>query len=109
MASAPTSRPAAIVGSIHDDPQKTPDTVHCGVACDGGAIDVSLKDRDSVLVSIPDGARMGAADVDDGSELAKQPKRFGADDKLFRLDRASISECLPLASDDVEKAAMAHQ
>jgi hypothetical protein len=29
---------------------------------------------------------------------------FGVDDKLFRLDRAALDQCLPLAADKNEKA-----
>ena len=91
--------------SLKDDPEKKPGTVHCGVVCDGGSIDVSLKDTGSVLVSIPDGARVGAPGIGDGTESGAEPKRFGPDDKLFRLDPTDLAQCLPLADDD-DRAAM---
>jgi len=56
-----------------------------------------------VLVSIPEGARIWRAGSDDDSD---HRKRFGADDKLFRLDRTALTQCLSLADDDKEKAAM---
>jgi hypothetical protein len=80
-------------------------TVHCGVDCDGGAIDVTLKTDGNVLVGVPAGARLwkpGADNPDDNVHGA-----FGPDDKLFRLDRATLGECLPLAVDKDERARLA--
>ena len=77
-------------------------TAHCNVDCDGGAIDVTLKTDGAVLVGIPAGARLwkpGADSPDDNVHGA-----FGPDDKLFRLDRAALGECLPLAVDKDERA-----
>jgi hypothetical protein len=82
-----------------------PAGVHCAIACDGGAIDVALKDNGSVLLTIPNGARVwkpGSIDPDENVHGA-----FGEDDKLFRLDRASLSQCEPLGADKSEKAALA--
>ena len=76
--------------------------VHCNVDCDGGAIDVTLKTDGAVLVGIPAGARLwkpGADNPDDNVHGA-----FGPDDKLFRLDRAALGKCLPLAVDKDERA-----
>ncbi|MGO4334604.1 hypothetical protein AB4037_06810 [Labrys sp. KB_33_2] len=75
---------------------------HCSVDCDGGAIDVRLKNEKSVLVAIPDGARIWKAGSD--SEDSDERKRFGADDKLFRLDRTALTDCLSLVGDEDEKA-----
>ena len=77
-------------------------TAHCNVDCDGGAIEVTLKTDGNVLVGIPAGARLwkpGDDNPDDNVHGA-----FGPDDKLFRLDRAALSECLPLAADKNERA-----
>jgi len=77
-------------------------TAHCNVDCDGGAIDVTLRTDGNVLVGIPAGARLwkpGDDNPDDNVHGA-----FGPDDKLFRLDRAALSECLPLAVDKDERA-----
>jgi hypothetical protein len=79
-------------------------TLHCGVECDGGQIDVSVKNEKSVLVSIPDGARTW--DPESGDDPPANI-RFGVDDKLFRLDRASLKDCLPVISDDDIKAEIA--
>jgi hypothetical protein len=91
-------------GSIHDaGAGGSAAAVHCGVDCDGGSIDVAIKDAKSVLVSIPTGARIWRAGSNNDSDEAK---RFGADDKVFRLDKAALTECLRLADDSKEKAAM---
>ena len=71
--------------------------------CDGGNIDVSLRDAKSVLVGIPAGARISSDR--DADEMVDHSKRFGSDDKIFRLDRAKVAECLGLA-DDADKPAM---
>lgn len=85
-----------------DAPAAQAKVAHCGVDCDGGAIDVRLKDEKSVLVAIPDGARIWKAGSD--SEDSDERKRFGADDKLFRLDRTALTDCLSLVGDEDEKA-----
>jgi hypothetical protein len=91
--------------SIHDtgDTKGSVGVAHCGVDCDGGSIDVAIKDAKSVLVSIPTGARIWRAGSDNDDD---QSKRFGSDDKVFRLDKAALIECLRLADDSKEKAAM---
>jgi hypothetical protein len=91
-------------GSIGDgspDGGKT-NAVHCGVDCDGGSIDVTLKNDKSVLVAIPEGARISKVG-DTSDEDKDESRRFGSDDELFRLDRAKLSDCLPLVDGD-EKA-----
>jgi hypothetical protein len=90
-------------GSIHDTSDVGGAAAHCGVDCDGGSIDVAIKDQKSVLVSIPYGARIWRAGSVNDSDRAK---RFGADDKAFRLDKVALTECLHLADDSKEKAAM---
>jgi len=92
-------------GSIHDtnDVGGSAGVAHCGVDCDGGSIDVAIKDAKSVLVSIPNGARIWRAGSDDDRDRVK---RFGADDKVFRLDKMALSECLRLADDGKEKASL---
>jgi len=78
--------------------------LNCPIDCDGGTIDVRLRDAGSIYVSIPYGAlTWDPAKPDD--EPSEQ-SRFGSDDKLFRLDRVAVSDCLPLADDDAEKADM---
>jgi hypothetical protein len=94
-------------GSIHDaaDAGGSAEVAHCGVDCDGGSLDVAIKNEKSVLVSIPEGARLWRAGGDDDSGSDGR-KRFGADDKVFRLDKVALTECLRLAVDNREKASM---
>jgi hypothetical protein len=74
----------------------------CGFDCDGGHIDMRVKDAQSILVAIPDGAHTWDPTAAEPPPDAK----FGTDDKLFRLDRASLQDCLPEALDDDTKAAI---
>ncbi len=90
-------------GGLHGDDGKSISTARCGVACDGGSIDVTLETKGSVLVGIPDGARMW-----DPNEAGSPPdttvsRKFGKDDKVFRLERTALAECMPLASDASER------
>jgi hypothetical protein len=75
---------------------------HCGVDCDGGQIDVALKDKDAMLLGIPEGARLWKPGDDDPN--ANVHGAFGPDDKLFRLDRAPAAECAEEGADTAEKA-----
>ena len=60
-------------------------SLHCGVDCDGGSFGIRQKDENALLIDIPDGASL----ID-----SRTPKaRFGEDDKVFRLDRAPVSDC----------------
>jgi hypothetical protein len=88
-----------------DDPNGAV-TAHCSIACDGGSLDVALKDNGSLLVTIPDGARTFTPGLDDDKEPRRLHGGFGADDKLFRVDRADIKQCLELGADKQEKAQM---
>ena|GEM_PF-509171 len=92
-------------GAIHDtaDAGGSAGVAHCGVDCDGGSIDVAIKDAKSVLVSIPEGARLWRAGSDE-EEPGNTRKRFGADDKVFRLDKVALTQCLRLADDNKVKA-----
>jgi hypothetical protein len=87
------------------NPEAQPDAngafgVHCAVSCDGGSIGVALKDNGSVLVSIPDGARVWSPNANSDET---QHGAFGEDDKIFRLDRADPRQCLSIADDASEK------
>jgi hypothetical protein len=98
---------AGSCGAIHDTAAGggSAGVAHCGVDCDGGSIEVAIKDAKSVLVSIPDGARLWRAGSND-DEPGNTRKRFGADDKVFRVDKVALTQCLPLASESKEKAAL---
>jgi hypothetical protein len=75
--------------------------LNCGIDCDGGRIDIRVRDANSILVSIPDGAATWDAESEDEPP---DNERFGSDDKLFRLDRTALPDCLPLVFDDDVKA-----
>lgn len=77
--------------------------LNCPIDCDGGEIDVRLGDADSLLVAIPDGAQTWDPNAPDAEPDSSDAERFGTDDTLFRLDRTSVTDCLPLA-DDEQKA-----
>lgn len=75
----------------------------CGVDCDGGGLSVAMKNDQSVLIRL-ERIRIwqnNKPDDEAGTELVA-----GADDKIFRLDRASIEECASLVTDRKELAAM---
>jgi hypothetical protein len=78
----------------------------CGIDCDGGLIGVKVNGSRSVLVAIPYGARTWNPDDPDAGDAAPAGS-FGKDDKVFRLDRTSLGDCLPLVTDDDLKAALA--
>ena len=92
--------------SISDDGKSA---LNCPIDCDGGEIDVRLRDANSLLVSIPDGAQTWDPNNPDAEpdSAAYDAAHFGADDKLFRLDRTKLADCLPLAGDDETKADLA--
>ncbi|MDO6963594.1 hypothetical protein [Rhizobium alvei] len=80
-------------------------TLGCGVECDGGSLAVRVKDESAILVEIPDQVRIydPSADADDetnGADSIPRNARFGADDKLFRLDRTDLKDCLPVIYDE---------
>ena len=85
-----------------NEPTSAPNALHCGVDCDGGSINVDLKDADTVLVKLPYAVAVSrAASTDEPST-----DRFGSDDKIFKLTRAPVVTCLPLGLEDADKAAM---
>ena len=78
--------------------------VGCGVDCDGGGINVTLSpDRKSVIVRL-DSVRIWRANKPD--EEASHSLDGGADDRVFRVDRTSLSDCTALVTDRKELAAM---
>jgi hypothetical protein len=76
----------------------------CAVDCDGGGIGVALsKDDKSVVVRL-ERVRIWLRDKPDeetGDDLVA-----GADDKMFRLDRAELRQCAELVTDRKELAAI---
>lgn len=80
----------------------------CGVECDGGSLSVRVRNETSLLVDIPDSVRIYDPSSDDDTPDVELPKgaRFGADDKLFRLDRTDLKDCLPVIYDEEIKASV---
>jgi len=79
----------------------------CSVDCDGGGITVEVsRDDKSVIVRL-DSVRIWRANKPD--EEAAQSLKGGADDRVFRLDRASPNDCASLVADRKELAAMRHK
>ncbi len=78
----------------------------CGIDCAGGIIGVRLRDADTVLVDIPDGARTW--DPESDSDDTPAEAAFGSDDKTFKLTRTDLKECEPLAYDEALKALFAN-
>lgn len=75
----------------------------CSVDCDGGGITVELvRDDKSTLVRL-DSIRIWRNNKPDEDGF---PLSGGADDRVFRLDRASLDKCRSLVTDRQELAAM---
>ena len=85
-----------------NEPASAPNALHCAIDCDGGSINVDLKDADTVLVKLPSGIAVSGTGKDD----APSGDRFGSDDEVFKLTRAPVVTCLPLGMEDEDKAAM---
>jgi hypothetical protein len=76
----------------------------CGVDCDGGGIDIALtKDYNATLIRLE---RIRIWRNDKPDDEASDSLVAGADDKIFRLDRASLDECHSLVTDRKELAEM---
>ena len=77
-------------------------TLSCGIDCDGGHIDVRVKNETSLLVEIPTYARIfDPADLENDDRADVPDKaRFGADDKIFRVDRTDLRDCAPVIYDE---------
>ncbi len=80
----------------------------CDVDCDGGGVTVNLGNNDgSVIVKLPERIRIWKGK--DPDESAMSALMAGADDKIFRLDRADPNQCVALAYDRKELAALRHK
>ena len=76
----------------------------CGVACDGGGIEAAIsKDDKSAIIRLESVRIWQNNKPDDEAEHALVA---GADDKMFRLDRADVRECASLVTDRKELAAL---
>jgi hypothetical protein len=79
----------------------------CGVDCEGGGINVALsKDDRSAIVRLE---RIRIWQNNKPDDEAEQELVAGADDRIFRLDRAEPGECASLVTDRKELAALRHK
>jgi hypothetical protein len=79
----------------------------CDVDCDGGGVNVTLANKDNSVIVTLDHIRIWKGDAPDAKEAGAL--QGGEDDKIFRLDRTSTSECTSLVADRKELAAMRHK
>lgn len=100
------SKPFQVSGTCNEseDGRKN---LTCGIDCDGGMLSVRVKNEQSILVEIPNSVRLYDPSATDEYADLPQGARFGSDDKLFRLDRTDLSECLPIILDQEIKAKVA--
>ena len=75
----------------------------CGVDCEGGGINVAMKDDKSALIRLE---RIRIWERNKPDDDASNDLVAGADDKIFRLDRAELRECAELVTDRKELAAL---
>jgi len=75
----------------------------CGVDCEGGGIEVAMKDDKSALIRLE---RIRIWERNKAADDASNDLVAGADDKIFRVDRADLHECSELVTDRKELAAL---
>jgi hypothetical protein len=75
----------------------------CGVDCEGGGIGVAMKDDRSALIRL---TRIRIWERNKPDDDASNDLVAGADDKIFRVDRADLHECSGLVTDRKELAAL---
>jgi len=78
----------------------------CGVDCEGGGINVAMKDDKSALIRLQ---RIRIWERNKPDDDASNDLVAGADDKIFRVDRAELRECAELVTDRKELAALRHK
>ena len=79
----------------------------CGVDCEGGGLQVALsKDDKSAIVRLE---RIRIWQNNKPDDEAEDELVAGADDAIFRLDRAPNRECASLVTDRKELAALRHK
>src|SRR4051794_4226738 len=78
----------------------------CGVDCEGGGIQVAMKDEKSALIRLE---RIRIWERNKPDDDASNDLVAGADDKIFRVDRTDLHECSELVTDRKELAALWHK
>ena len=82
-------------------------TIECSADCEGGPVDIRLKDDGSVWLTFPHNASIWSPPSEGDPEV--KPTGLGKDDQLFRLDRAAGALCAPLVTDRDEAEAVRQQ
>jgi len=77
--------------------------MHCGVDCDGGGISVEMGKTDNAVLVRLERVRIWRNNKPDEEGLSLSG---GADDRVFRLDRAPLETCRSLVTDRKELTAM---
>lgn len=81
--------------------------IGCGVDCDGGGVSIEMAKTDNAVLVRLDRVRIWQNNKPDEEDaLALEG---GADDRVFRLDRADLEDCRALVADRKELAAMRHK
>jgi hypothetical protein len=75
----------------------------CGVDCEGGGIEVAMMDDRSALIRLE---RIRIWERNKPDDDASNDLVAGADDRIFRLDRADLHECSELVTDRKELATL---
>jgi hypothetical protein len=78
--------------------------IGCSVDCDGGGVEVGLTADNKAAMLRVDHVRIWRGK--DPDEEASYSLVGGADDRVFRLDRTSLSECASLVTERKELAAL---
>jgi hypothetical protein len=79
----------------------------CGVDCEGGGISIALsKDDKSAIIRLD---RITIWQRNKPDAVAGDALLAGADDKIFRLDRADARDCSALVTNRKELAAIRHK
>jgi len=78
----------------------------CGSDCEGGGIDVAMKDDKSALIRLERIRIWERNKADDG---ASNDLVAGVDDRIFRVDRSDLHERSELVTDRKELAALRHK
>ncbi|MEH2624865.1 hypothetical protein V1292_002920 [Bradyrhizobium sp. AZCC 1719] len=75
----------------------------CSIDCEGGGIEVAMKDDRSALIRLE---RIRIWERNKADDDASNDLVAGADDRIFRVDRADLRECAELVTDRKELAAL---
>jgi hypothetical protein len=78
--------------------------IGCGVDCDGGGISIEMGKTDKAVLVRLERVRIWQNNKPD--EEASHSLDGGADDRVFRLDRADLEDCRVLVTDRKELVAM---